>query len=95
MLDAVGAAGATDEPLPMRLAAAALLCLADAAECGDDRAAALHLLAADALVTDACEAAAASAAWLASLVEACRIERLATDATLARAAAPDRTEPGT
>lgn len=40
------------------LAAAALQCLRAAAQLGDDRAAALHLLAADALITAACEAAA-------------------------------------
>lgn len=40
------------------LADAALNCLLAAARCGDDRAAALHLLAADALITAACEAAA-------------------------------------
>jgi hypothetical protein len=43
--------------LPAVLADAALACLRDAWSC-DDRAAALHLLAADALLTYACEAAA-------------------------------------
>jgi hypothetical protein len=40
------------------LADAALRCLLAAARLGDDRGAALHLLAADALITAACEAAA-------------------------------------
>lgn len=46
------------QPVPDRLAAAALVCLRDAMESCDERAAALPLLAADALITAACEAAA-------------------------------------
>lgn len=42
--------------VPAVLADASLACLRDALERCDDRAAALHLLAADALVTAACEA---------------------------------------
>jgi hypothetical protein len=40
------------------LAAAAITCLQAAIRIGDDRSAAIHLLAADALITAACEAAA-------------------------------------
>jgi hypothetical protein len=55
--DDSGGAGAADAGLHMKLAAAAVSCLRAAAAHGDDRGAALHLLAADALITDACEAA--------------------------------------
>src|SRR5690606_4854003 len=42
--------------IPAALEHAARSCLRDALDIGDDRAAALHLLAADALITYACEA---------------------------------------
>ncbi|MGH7448341.1 MAG: hypothetical protein ACRELT_12315 [Longimicrobiales bacterium] len=60
------------------LADAARSCLRDALAAGDDRAAALHLLAADALITYACEAAADDGPEaLAALAEAWSAERLA------------------
>jgi hypothetical protein len=71
-------AGALDEPA--LLAAAALACLADALGHGDDRAAALHLLAADALLTVACEAAADAGdpvARIGALAERYSVARLA------------------
>ncbi|HEX2167230.1 MAG TPA: hypothetical protein VHG09_08310 [Longimicrobiales bacterium] len=46
-----------DDSIPAVLADAARVCLRDALAAGDDRSAALHLLAADALITYACEAA--------------------------------------
>jgi hypothetical protein len=46
------------DTVPAALADAARACLRDALAAGDERAAALHLLAADALITYACEAAA-------------------------------------
>lgn len=46
-----------EDAIPSALAEAARACLRDALEIGDDRRAALHLLAADALMTYACEAA--------------------------------------
>ena len=58
------------------LADAALVCMRDALGAGDDRSAALHLLAADALITYACEAAADGSD--------------AAFDTVARAAAPER-----
>lgn len=48
-----------DEAIPGTLADAARICLRDAVLTGDERGAALHLLAGDALLTYACEAAAA------------------------------------
>lgn len=57
MRQAVAAVTATGEPAA-DLGEAALDCLRDALERGDDRAAALPLLAADALLTHAAEAAA-------------------------------------
>jgi hypothetical protein len=71
-------AGPLDEP--GLLAAAALACLADALGHGDDRVAALHLLAADALLTVACEAAADAAdpvARIGALAERYSVARLA------------------
>lgn len=46
------------DSVPATLADAARECMRDALAAGDDRSAALHLLAADALITYACEAAA-------------------------------------
>lgn len=67
-----------DDSVHAPLADAARICLRDALAAGDDRAAALHLLAADALLTYACEAAAEhGAAALAELVEVFASERLA------------------
>ena len=51
-----------DDVVARALADAARSCLRDAMRAGEDRAAALHLLAADALITYACEAAAVGAA---------------------------------
>jgi hypothetical protein len=48
------------QPSPEQLAEAALVCLRDAVRHGDDRSAAVHLLGADALITAACEQAAAT-----------------------------------
>ena len=62
--------------VPAALADAARVCMRDALAAGDDRSAALHLLAADALITYACEAA----------VEGSRADL----AVVARAAAPER-----
>lgn len=62
MDEAVAEPGAADSDeqasVHRDLADAALLCVRAATERGDDRSAALHLLAADALITAACEAAA-------------------------------------
>jgi hypothetical protein len=49
--------GSAPEGVPGALSAAALTCLREALERCDERHAALHLLAADALITAACEAA--------------------------------------
>jgi hypothetical protein len=57
MYDAVDGVEAVSEDLPSHLGEAALLCLNDALVRGNDRAAALDLLAADALLTYGCEAA--------------------------------------
>lgn len=71
--DAVG-----EDTLPAALADAARACLREALAIGDDRAAALHLLAADALMTCACEAAAEEGGdALDDLVNATAPERLA------------------
>ena len=64
------------DSVPASLADAARVCLRDAMAAGDDRSAALHLLAADALITYACEAAADT--------------RAAAFDAVARAAAPER-----
>lgn len=58
MTDALGAVDAGGA-LADRLAAAAVLCLRTAIALGDDRAGAIHLLAADALLTDGATLAAA------------------------------------
>ncbi|HSJ06702.1 MAG TPA: hypothetical protein VK936_08370, partial [Longimicrobiales bacterium] len=55
LLEAPAPAGS---PVHAELAAAAIACLQAALRIGDDRSAAIHLLAADALITAACEAAA-------------------------------------
>jgi hypothetical protein len=61
--DAAGRDGAPDQAVtappavPAELGAAAIACLREALDRCDERGAALHLLAADALVTAACEAA--------------------------------------
>ena len=71
------------DTIPAALADAARVCLRDALAAGDDRAAALHLLAADALITYACEAATVEAGGLAALADATapdRLARLAGDA---------------
>ncbi|HSK19770.1 MAG TPA: hypothetical protein VK912_11540 [Longimicrobiales bacterium] len=64
------------DTVPAALAAAARVCMRDALAAGDDRSAAVHLLAADALITYACEAAADG--------------RDAEFDVVARAAAPER-----
>lgn len=67
-----------DDTVPAALADAARACLREALAIGDDRAAALHLLAADALITYACEAAADKGGEaLDGLMNATRPERLA------------------
>jgi hypothetical protein len=70
------------EPSPGQLAEAALVCLRDAVRLGDDRSAAIHLLGADALITAACEQAAATGdadavASLRTLCDAFTVERVA------------------
>lgn len=66
-----------DDVVARALADAARSCLRDAVRAGDDRAAALHLLAADALITYACEAAAAGDAHgIDTLAEASSAARL-------------------
>ena len=73
-----GAAAPTAPPsVPRSLADASLVALGEALALGDDRAAALPLLAADALITSACEAAAGDDAQLTSLCDAFAPERLA------------------
>ena len=59
------------------LADAARVCLRDALAAGDDRSAALHLLAADALITHACEAAVEDSAAFDAVARAAAPERLA------------------
>lgn len=67
-----------DDDLPDELADAARSCLRAALAAGDDRDAALHLLAADALITYACEAAAdGGGEALSALAGMCAAERLA------------------
>jgi hypothetical protein len=67
-----------DDTISAALADAARACVREALALGDDRAAALHLLAADALITYACEAAADEGGdALDQLVNATRAERLA------------------
>jgi hypothetical protein len=70
MLDATAWSGAPDIANSRALLAAALTCLDDALELGNERAAALELLAADALLTAACEAAAEEDDMSAFVVEA-------------------------
>lgn len=66
-----------EDTVPRALADAARVCMRDALTAGDERGAALHLLAADALITYACEAAAAGeGVVLAELAEAFAPERL-------------------
>jgi hypothetical protein len=78
MHEAVCALPDTDRALSEQLAAAALDCLRDALDRCDERAAALPLLAADALITAACEAAASEVpAALDRLAAACAPDRLA------------------
>jgi hypothetical protein len=85
MLEAVDAGAG--ESVPAVLADASLACLRDALELCDDRAAALHLLAADALVTAACEAAAeAAAAPDASQESSAALDTLCADLTPPRLA---------
>jgi hypothetical protein len=67
-----------ETPVPHALAEAARMCLRRAMRNCDERAAALPLLAADALMTYACEAAAATdSAALEDLATTCTGERLA------------------
>jgi hypothetical protein len=67
-----------DDSVPASLADAARVCMRDALAAGDDRSAALHLLAADALITYACEAAADdSGAAFEAVARAAAPERLA------------------
>lgn len=66
-----------DDSVPASLADAARVCMRDALAAGDDRSAALHLLAADALITYACEAAADGAAAFEAVARAAAPERLA------------------
>jgi electron transfer flavoprotein alpha/beta subunit len=54
---ALAAGGDSASDIVTALSEGALACLRTALHIGDDRAAALHLLAADALITAACEAA--------------------------------------
>jgi hypothetical protein len=58
LLRAIERLPAPAETVPLTLAAAALCCLRDAAKAGDNRRSANDLLAGDALLTYACEAAA-------------------------------------
>lgn len=60
------------------LSDAAVACLRTALRIGDDRAAALHLLAADALITAACDVAAGAERAGAALAPAFDADRLAT-----------------
>ena len=65
-----------DDVVARALADAARSCLLAAVHSGDDRAAALHLLAADALITYACEAAAGDADCIDTLADHSGAERL-------------------
>jgi hypothetical protein len=71
--DSVAGSGHTEV-----LSAAALACLRTAWQMGDERAAAVHLLAADALITAALELAADSEPELAELVARCTADRIFT-----------------
>jgi hypothetical protein len=77
---AVKTVPASDPPdIPGELTEAALSCLQRAFEDCDRRPAALHLLAADALITSACEAAAEEGSHaLAAVLEAVSLARLET-----------------
>jgi hypothetical protein len=78
MEDAVDRAVARHTELAGVLAEAARICLVDALDHCDERSAALPLLAADALMTFACEAAAdGERAGIAELAESCAPQRLA------------------
>jgi hypothetical protein len=78
MYEAVRAIPDTEGTLSEQLAAAALDCLREALDRCEERAAALPLLAADALITAACEAAASEAPdALDRLAAACAPDRLA------------------
>lgn len=63
---------------PEALSAAAVACLRTAWRIGDERAAAVHLLAADALITAALEVAADSEPELAELAARCTADRIHT-----------------
>jgi hypothetical protein len=68
MLDAIAATDGSTGAVPLQLAAAAMTCVREATACGNDRSAAIHLLAADALMTDAVELAAGDAVMLDRIV---------------------------
>ena len=76
--EAVTASGDDTGDTVAALSAAAVLCLRDALRIGDDRAAALHLLAADALITAACETVAGTERALEELATRFSAERLGT-----------------
>jgi electron transfer flavoprotein alpha/beta subunit len=75
---AVTASGDSASDIVTALSDAALACLRTALRIGNDRAAALHLLAADALITAACEAAAGSSGQLDDLAKRFAADRLGT-----------------
>jgi hypothetical protein len=78
MRDAVDQVPGEELELPHALAEAALYCLRHALHDCDDRSAALPLLAADALMTSACEAAAhGDSEKITLLAETCTPQRLA------------------
>jgi hypothetical protein len=78
--------------IPDRLAAAAVACLRDVLPRCDERSGALDLLAADALITYACEAAVGDAPSLDSLCDAFAPDRLAR---VIGGRAPGRSDPET
>jgi electron transfer flavoprotein alpha/beta subunit len=75
---AVTASGEDTDDVVAALSAGAVACLRAALRIGDDRAAALPLLAADALITAACEAGAGSSRALDDLATRFSAERLGT-----------------
>lgn len=86
-IDAV-APGSDGGALSFELAAAAQLCMRDALASADDRSAALHLLAADGLMTYACEAAAEAVSKSAG--DTAGTDAASDIAALADAFAPER-----
>lgn len=83
MAEALSRCAETD--IPAALASAAFACLRRAVERGRDRAAALDLLAADALLTYACEAAAEAGPDVGTV-----LDRIASPEHFARLLATDR-----